>query len=168
MKKALILTTLLVILTACAAPAQSGITVENAWARAASQSSASDMGSHSENMDNSGSMGEGENSMGGLNSAIYMVIYNQSNQNDRLIAAKTDVAESVEIHQTRMENDIMMMQKVDGVDIPANSKVELKPGGYHIMLINLKKDLRAGEKLAFTLVFEKQGEINLEAEVRTP
>ncbi|GAP10829.1 uncharacterized protein conserved in bacteria [Bellilinea caldifistulae] len=168
MKKALILTTLLVILTACAAPVQSGITVENAWARAASQSPSGDMGNHSENMGNSGSMGEGENSMGGSNSAIYMVIYNQSNQNDRLIAAKTDVAESVEIHQTRMENDIMMMQKVDGVDIPAGSKVELKPGGYHIMLINLKKDLKAGEKLAFTLVFEKQGEINLEAEIRTP
>ncbi len=168
MKKALILTTLLIFLAACSSPAQSGITVEAAWARAAPQSSSGDMGNHSENMGNSDSMGGGENSVGGSHSAIYMVIYNQSNQNDRLIAAKTDVAETVEIHQTRMENDIMMMQKLDGVEIPANSKVELKPGGYHIMLINLKKDLKAGDKLAFTLVFEKQGEINLEAEIRTP
>ncbi|MFN7037591.1 MAG: copper chaperone PCu(A)C, partial [Bellilinea sp.] len=90
------------------------------------------------------------------------------NETDRLLAAKTDVAKTVEIHQTRMENDIMMMQKVEVIEIPANGKVELKPGGYHIMLINLQQDLKAGEKIPFTLVFEKQGEINLEAEVRAP
>ncbi len=166
MKKWIILIALLVILAACSAPVQSGITVQDAWARAASASGS--MTAPNENMQRSGGMGHSENSMSGSNSAIYMVIYNQSNENDRLLAAKTNVAKTVEIHQTRMENDIMMMQKVEAIEIPANGKVDLKPGGYHIMLINLQQDLKAGEKIPFTLVFEKQGEINLEAEVRMP
>lgn len=153
MKKLILLTVLAMMLVSCSPPAQNSITVQDAWARATSM----DM-----------QMDHNHDSMGGKTSAIYMVIVNQTNQEDRLIAAKASAAETVEIHETRMENDIMKMQKVDGVAIPANGKVELKPGGYHIMLINLKQDLKAGEKIPFTLIFEKNGEINLEAEVRMP
>lgn len=153
MKKLILLTVLAMMLVSCSPPAQNSITVQDVWARATGM----DM-----------PMDHNHDSMGGKTSAIYMVIVNQTNQQDRLIAAKASAAETVEIHETRMENDIMKMQKVDGVEIPANSKVELKPGGYHIMLINLKQDLKAGEKIPFTLIFEKNGEINLEAEVRMP
>lgn len=153
MKKSLVLGLLIILLASCTTRPQNPISVQNAWARTTTDSM---------------SMEQNHNSMGGKTSAIYMVIYNQTNQDDRLIGAKTSIAETVEIHETRMENDIMRMQKVDGVEIPANGKVELKPGGYHIMLINLKQDLKAGEKVPFTLVFDKNGEINLEAEVRTP
>jgi copper(I)-binding protein len=153
MKNTLLLGLLLILLVSCTAQPQNPISVQNAWARATTDAMP---------------MEQNHNSMGGKTSAIYMVIYNQTNQDDRLIGAKTSIAETVEIHETRMENDIMRMQKVDGVEIPANGKVELKPGGYHIMLINLKQDLKAGEKVPFTLVFEKNGEINLEAEIRTP
>lgn len=153
MKKLILLTVLAMMLVSCSSPAQNSITVQDAWARATSM----DM-----------QMDQNHDAMGGKTSAIYLVIVNQTNQEDRLIAAKASAAETVEIHETRMENDIMKMQKVDGVAIPANGKVELKPGGYHIMLINLKQDLKAGEKIPFTLIFEKNGEINLEAEVRMP
>lgn len=153
MKKGLLLGLLFILLVSCSAPPQNSISVQDAWARATTGSMP---------------MEQNHNSMGGKTSAIYMVIYNQTKQDDRLIAAKTSVADLVEIHETRMENDIMKMQKVDGVVIPANGKVELKPGGYHIMLINLKQELKAGEKVPVMLIFEKNGEINLEAEIRTP
>ncbi len=143
-----------IILSACTSSSHSTIRVENAWARPTTDASMGHM--------------HGESSMGGSTSAIYMIIYNDTGNSDRLIAASSPVAEIVEIHETRMENDIMRMQQVDGIDLPAKGKVELKPGGYHIMLINTKQDLKAGDKISFTLVFEKLGELTLQAEVRTP
>lgn len=113
------------------------------------------------------SEGEGEHS-DGMNSAAYMVIRNTGNASDRLIGAECDAAAVVEIHMTTIEGEIMKMQKVEGIDIPAGGEVELKPGGYHVMLINLQRQLIAGERLNITLNFEKAGSITVEAEIRNP
>jgi len=64
------------------------------------------------------------------------------------------VVENVEIHQSIMEGDVMRMQPVEGgIEIPAKGQVELKPGGYHIMLINLKRELKPGDRITVVLEF---------------
>lgn len=165
-----ILALILIVVTAvsCTPSSKEGIRVEDAWARAANAANLMELIPQSENTPENPNMQGSEKHNSGSTSAIYLVIYNDTQKDDRLIGARTAVAEIVEIHETRMENDIMRMQQVEGIDLPARSEVELKPGGYHIMLINLKQDLKVGEKIPFTLIFEMQGEVNFEAEVRAP
>jgi copper(I)-binding protein len=110
----------------------------------------------------------GMSSMGGGNGAAYMIINNTGGAADKLLKAQSDVASSVELHQTVMKNNVMEMQPVEAIDIPANGQFELKPGEYHIMLIGLKKDLTVGEKVKINLVFEKASSISVNAEVRKP
>jgi hypothetical protein len=71
----------------------------------------------------------------------------------------------VEIHEMTMEKDVMRMREVKGVDVPAKKSVELKPGGYHLMLIELKAPLKPGDKVPVTLRFEKAGEVKAELAV---
>jgi copper(I)-binding protein len=105
----------------------------------------------------------------GANSAIYLKLSNRGLAADRLVAAEALVAQAVEIHETRMEGDVMTMQQVTGgLEIPAGGQVELKPGGYHIMLIGLTQDLKAGDRFPVTLDFAEAGPITVEAEVRQP
>lgn len=106
--------------------------------------------------------------MAGTNSAAYMVIRNTGGEADKLIKAESDVAGAVEIHNVKMENNVMEMFQVDGVAIPANGQAELKPGSFHVMLIGLNRDLKVGDKVKLTLTFEKAGTVSLEAEVRQP
>jgi copper(I)-binding protein len=101
-------------------------------------------------------------------SAVYMVIRNEGGQADRLIRAESDVAETVELHETKMEGGTMKMEPVQAIDIPPGGQVELKPGGLHVMLIGLKRELAVGDRLTVTLYFEQAGVVTLEAEVRQP
>ena len=81
----------------------------------------------------------------------------------KLTGGKTPVAPVVEIHEMVMDGDVMKMRKLDaGLDIPAGSTVELKPGSYHLMFMELKAPLEAGAKLKGSLVFEKAGEVPVE------
>jgi copper(I)-binding protein len=106
--------------------------------------------------------------MGG-NSAIYFIVDNPSAQEDVLLSASSDGAEAVELHLSKMDSEgTMKMQQQDSVPIPAKSKVELKPGGLHIMLIKLKSDLKAGDTISLILKFHHAGEIKLEVPVRQP
>ncbi len=100
---------------------------------------------------------------GAPNSAVYGLAVNLSQEDDVLVGGSTDAAEVVEIHEMIMgAGDVMQMQPVEGgLPVPARSYVELKPGGYHIMLINLTAPLVAGETLDITLIFEHAGEVNL-------
>ncbi|MBB1075550.1 copper chaperone PCu(A)C [Rhodoferax sp. 4810] len=72
----------------------------------------------------------------------------------RLIAAKSPVANVVEIHEMVMDNNIMKMRQIPGLDIVPGRVLELKPGGYHVMLIELKQQLKGGDVVPITLVFE--------------
>jgi copper(I)-binding protein len=78
---------------------------------------------------------------------------------DRLIAAATPVAGTAQIHQHTMENGVMKMRQVDAVPLPAGQPVTLSPGGYHIMLLDLKAPLVAGQSFPLTLTFEKAGAV---------
>lgn len=101
--------------------------------------------------------------------AAYMIIENKGNEDDALIGAEGDVSDAVEIHEMVVdENNVMHMKPVEGqrLVIPAKGKVELKPGGYHIMLIGLKHQLKEGEVVHLTLKFEKSGDIKVDAPVK--
>jgi copper(I)-binding protein len=99
--------------------------------------------------------------------AVYVVLKNKGSEADRLIAVSSAAAKTVEIHESYMENGVMGMRPLEGgLEIPAGETVELKPGGYHIMLIDLVEPLQVGAKITVTLQFEKSGELVLEAEIR--
>ncbi len=101
------------------------------------------------------------------NGAVYMTLTNDSQNDDALVGAKTDVAKTVELHETKMdENDVMQMQPVTTIPIQAGGSVTLKPGGLHVMLIGIQKEMAPGDKFSLTLTFEKAGPLTVEAEVR--
>ena len=78
---------------------------------------------------------------------------------DRLMSASSPVAGTAEVHQTVNDKGVMKMQPVAELPIEAGKAVELKPGGYHIMLMDLKRPLKAGETFPLTLHFAKAGDI---------
>ncbi len=98
--------------------------------------------------------------------AGYMKIENKGTVDDELVGAETDICKTVEIHTVYYEDDMMKMRKVDSIKVPAGGEVELKPSGYHLMLIGLKKHPKEGEKVKIKLLFKKSGTIEVEAEVR--
>jgi copper(I)-binding protein len=85
-------------------------------------------------------------------SAAYMTI--TSAQGGKLVSASSPVAAAVEVHEMRMAGDVMKMRAVDALPLPAGKPVELKPGGYHMMLTGLKKPVKFGDVVPIRLVIE--------------
>ena len=73
----------------------------------------------------------------------------------RLVQVQSPLSDAVEIHEMQMQGDVMKMRAISGVDLPAGQAVELKPGGYHIMLLNLKQQVKEGSTVPLTLVIER-------------
>jgi hypothetical protein len=96
----------------------------------------------------------------------YMLIRNQGAAADKLVAASSPAAGKVELHVHINEGGVMKMREVPGYNVPAKGAFELKPGGAHLMLVDLKKPLKEGEKVAVVLRFEKSGEVKVDFEVR--
>jgi len=130
------------LLLPSAALAQAKVEVTNAWARATAP--AQKVG------------------------AVYMDV--RSAGSARLIAAASPVAAKTEIHNMTMENNVMKMQPVDAISLPAGQSVKLAPGGYHVMLIDLKHELKKGDTVPVTLTVEQSDKtrqtIEVKAEVR--
>ena len=97
--------------------------------------------------------------------AGYLKVKNTGTEADRLVAVETDRAEKVEIHESINDNGVAKMRQVEGITIPAGAETALKPGGYHLMLINLKEPLAEGMRVPATLVFEKAGKVSVELAV---
>ena len=95
--------------------------------------------------------------------AAYMVITNNSKQEAVLVSASSDIAGAVEIHQMSETNGMMHMAMAANIHIPALGKVSLKPGGFHIMLINLKKSVNLGDIVPITLHFQDGSDIVVNA-----
>ena len=91
-----------------------------------------------------------------------------STQGGRLVSAQSPVAGVVEIHEMAMEGDVMKMRAIPGLDLPAGKTVELKPGGYHVMLMELKQPLKAGDTVPVTLVVEGKDGKRETIEVKAP
>jgi len=151
-----------VVAAGCSSGGSASIKVTNPWARASSATAAA--------------------------GAAYMTIQNTGTAADALVGASSPAAKTTEVHETvamqsaapsagmgmgspdpsasAAPGGMMGMQPVARLEIPAGGTVELKPGSYHIMLIDLTKELKPGDKIEITLTFEKAGEIKVSAEVR--
>jgi copper(I)-binding protein len=102
-----------------------------------------------------------------LAGAAYVTITNGTGTDDALVGASSPAAQTVEVHETVAGDSGMMgMQPVGSVPIPAGGALELKPGAYHIMLIDLTQELKAGDTIQLTLTFEKAAPVTVTAEVR--
>jgi len=86
----------------------------------------------------------------------------------KLVSASSPVAGVVEVHEMVMDGNVMKMRAVTGLELPAGKAVELKPGGYHVMLMDLKQELKAGESVPVTLVIEGAGGKRESVEIKAP
>ena len=128
-----------ILLSACA-PSSGALTVNETWARPASK---------------------------GENGAVYFVIQNDTASDDALISASTDIASPAEAHMSMMNDQgVMSMSMQEAVQVPAGESIAFKPGGLHIMLIDLKQDLKVGDTFTLILRFEKAGGITVQVEVK--
>jgi copper(I)-binding protein len=94
--------------------------------------------------------------------AGYLTITNGGDAADRLVSATAEVAGRAEIHQMSMTGGVMKMRPVpEGVELPANGTVALAPASYHLMLLGLKRPLKAGDTFAGTLTFERAGTVDV-------
>ena len=94
-------------------------------------------------------------------SSAYFQIQNKGTSTDKLVGVTFSRAKEVQIHEMKMDMDRMMMRQINAIEIPANGSVELKPGGYHLMLMGLDNPIKEGEQLKMTLQFEKAGKIDV-------
>jgi len=129
-----------IVLVACTGSSAGALTVEGAWARPAAA---------------------------GAESAAYLTIKGTTGQADALLSASSPDAAMVELHEATTDAQGMMgMHPIDRLDIAAGETVELKPGGYHLMLTGLTRELAVGGTLPLELVFEHAGKMIVQAEIR--
>jgi copper(I)-binding protein len=97
----------------------------------------------------------------------YVTIENKGSAPDRLIGGSGDIASKIEVHEMAMNNGVMTMRAVDkGLTIEPGKTVKLSPGGYHLMMFDLKGPLKQGDKVPVTLEFEKAGKVKLSLDVQ--
>jgi len=151
------------LLAAPTALGQSGsISVSNAWVRRAQ------LAGESGSEDSMGSGGHAAmgHSTGDATSAVYATLGNSGSRADALVSASSDVARSAELHRVENDAGVMRMRPVKSIPLPPGEKVELAPGGYHIMLIGLVRALDPGDSVRVTLEFEHAGPLQVDATVR--
>ncbi len=123
-----------------AMPAMAQVSVENAWARATPP--------------------------GAKIGAGYFTLRNTGSVADRLLSVASPAAARVETHVTVKEGDVSRMREVKGYEIPAKGSLELKPGGSHLMFVDIKAPFKEGQRIDAVLKFEKAGEVKVQVEVR--
>jgi periplasmic copper chaperone A len=132
----------LFIVAMAALPAWAQVRIENAWIRPTAP--------------------------GAKVAAGYLLIRNSGAAADKLVSVSSPAAEKVETHVTQKDGDILRMRGVKAYEIPAKGVFELKPGGAHLMLVNIKAPLAQGQKVPALLRFEKAGEVKVEFSVGQP
>ena len=139
------LPSLLLLLGLLAAPVSShaqDLVIEDAWARA--------------------SIGAAQTG------AIFMTLRNPAGQPQKVIAAKSRIAQRAELHEHQMDGSVMRMREVDALEVPPGGSLMLQPGGYHIMLFGLKQPLREGGSFGFTLILEGGQRLTATGKVMPP
>ncbi len=127
------------LLLVAALPARAQVEVETPWSRATAP--------------------------GAKVAAGYMVLRNRSAAPDRLVGATSPAARKVETHATERVGTILRMREVKGYDVPAGGRFELKPGGSHLMFVEIRQPFKEGDKVPAVLKFDKAGEVNVDFEV---
>jgi len=98
--------------------------------------------------------------------ALYFTIENNGDLPDTLYSVESDISDKIEIHETYSSGDLLGMREIGLIVIKAGEEVKLEPGGKHIMVMKLKKDIRKGDEIDFILRFRLAGEINITAEAK--
>lgn len=125
------------LLSGCSAPVAEGIEVRDAWTRPAMQ---------------------------GGNGAVYFAI--RSSAVDEIDSISSDIAEAVELHESMMSSDVMQMHPLETVPLKAGEEVTFGPGGLHVMLVNLKQDLKTGDEIEITLHFKNYQDLPVRVPVQ--
>jgi copper(I)-binding protein len=102
---------------------------------------------------------------GAKTGVMYLSVTNTGTAPDKLVSASTPVAAKAELHETKSTNGVMQMRPVSALTIAPGKTVVLQPDGYHLMLTGLKQPLKEGERVPLTLVFEHAGKRQVTAEV---
>lgn len=138
MKKLLFLAFIFIlVLTACGS--EKGIETHNAWMRP------TDMGE---------------------NGSVYFELHNHGSEADELLSVTTDVAQSVEIHESKMEGDVMNMDMLTSLPIDGYADIAFKPGGLHVMLVNVNKDFKLDDEFQIVLHFKTHEDITVHVIVK--
>jgi copper(I)-binding protein len=133
---------LILIASTSACSRSQNLSVKNAWARPA---------------------------LSGDNGAVYFEIDNPGSSEDAIIGVSSQVAAQTNIHESTMDSaGTISMHPMNSVAIPAQKKVIFEPGGLHVMLVSLNRDLKIGETFQLTLTFEKSGDRTLDVDVKQP
>lgn len=97
---------------------------------------------------------------------VYLSLENKGKKADKLVAASSPAAKTVEIHTMSMDGNIMRMREVSHIEVAPAAKVDMQPGsGYHIMLMGLTAPLKTGDRVPMTLTFEKAGKVDVQVNV---
>jgi len=120
------------LLSACGNTEVADIEVHNPWVRATAQ---------------------------GENAAVYFQLHNHTQNADELIGASSNMADVLEIHESKMVNDVMQMNLVSSLPLGADEEVNFAPGGYHIMLVNIKQEFKIGDHIGIILHFKNHSDI---------
>jgi periplasmic copper chaperone A len=102
----------------------------------------------------------------GMNAALYFDIKNLTSKDYELVDVSSDIAKVVQIHETFKQGENLGMRKVESITIKSKTTFHLAPGGFHVMVIRLKENLKPGDKKEFTLTFKNHGEIKIIAVVK--
>lgn len=129
----------LLFLLLAAVPAQAQVIIEKPWARATVAAARV--------------------------AGAYLTVRNPSGVPDRLIGASSQVAARVEFHVSSRDGEVMKMRQAQALEIPANGSLELKPGGAHLMFVDIRKPFKEGDLVPLTLKFERAGEVSVQARV---
>lgn len=121
-----------ILLTACGATEAVDIEVHDPWSRPTAQ---------------------------GQNAAVYFQIHNHTENADELIGVSTTVADVAEIHESKIENDVMKMTMVPSIPLAPDEEVDFVPGGYHVMLVAIKQEFKAGDHISIILHFKNHEDI---------
>jgi copper(I)-binding protein len=100
--------------------------------------------------------------------ATYFVIRNTGTQSDRILSMETPVAGHAVAHQTRQEGDVSRMSEAGPLNVSPDGTLEMKPGGTHIMLMDLKGGLKVGQQFPLIITFEKAGKVEVPVKVGKP
>ncbi|PJA97788.1 MAG: hypothetical protein CO128_10720 [Ignavibacteriales bacterium CG_4_9_14_3_um_filter_30_11] len=99
----------------------------------------------------------------GMNTALYFTIDNNTNQTDTLFSVKSNIAGMVQIHETFEKNRLKGMRAIEYVAVKPHTKIYFKPGGLHVMVMNLKNDYKKNSSAEFELYFKKKGLVKIKA-----
>ncbi len=98
--------------------------------------------------------------------AAYMIIANEGDVDEELLSVESEVAEKVELHEMEQQGEMMRMRRVDSIVIGPGEDVALEPGGLHVMLIGLTREIKEGDTVEFKLTFESGANLTVSAPVK--